>query len=122
MHFLPKDVETDDLCRSPQTPSSQLERGCVSIYFRVSPCPLFKIQTLCVQAAAVFVVVDAADFFFLNLPRLATSEKQTLYLAEDNIWRCPREGTRIDTGELRGNFKRRPLGLLAFILAPSWAP
>lgn len=61
-------------------------------------------------------------FFFLNLPRLATSEKQTLYLAEDNIWRCPREGTRIDAGELRGNFKRRPLGLLAFILAPSWAP
>lgn len=80
LHFLPKDVETDDLCRSPQTPSSQLERGCVSIYFLVSPCPLFKIRTLCVQAAAgVFVVVDAADFFFFNLPHLATSEKQTIW-------------------------------------------
>lgn len=42
LHFLPIDVETDDLCSGPQTPSSQLERGCVSIYFRVSPCSLFK--------------------------------------------------------------------------------
>lgn len=64
LHFLPEDVETDDLCRSPQTPSSQLERGCVSIYFWVSPCPLFKIQTLCVQAAAGVFVVVGADFFF----------------------------------------------------------
>lgn len=62
MHFLPRDVETDDLCCSPQTPGSQLERGCVSVYFWVSPCPLFKTQILCVQAAAGVFVVDGADF------------------------------------------------------------
>jgi hypothetical protein len=86
LHFLPKDVETDDLCSSPQTPSSQLERGYVSI----SPCPLFKTQTLCVQAAAgVFVVV--ADFF-----------------------KPPTAGTRADVG----NFEWL-LDLLALIMAPS---
>lgn len=67
LHFLPIDVETDDLCSGPQTPSSQLERGCVSIYFRVSPCSVQNSRILCVQAAAgVFVVVDAAEFFLTS--------------------------------------------------------
>lgn len=66
-------------------------------------------------AAQGFWFVDAADFF--NRPHLATSEKRTLSLAEDNIWRCPKE--RIGTD--MGNFER-PLDLLALIAALSWAP
>lgn len=67
LHFLPKDVDTDDLCSSPQTPSSQLERGCVSIYFRVSPCLLFKnSDSLCSGCCRGFVAVDAADFFLTS--------------------------------------------------------
>lgn len=124
MHFLPKDVETDDLCSSPQTPSSQLERGCVSIYFPVSPSPLLRTPALCIQAAAGDFAVVGADagflvvFFFFspNLPLLRASEKQTL----NSTWQkmvsksCPRERTRIDLG----NFER-PLGLLAVTIASS---
>lgn len=83
LHFLPRDVETDDLCRSPQTPSSQLERACVSIYFPVSPSPLFRTQTLCAQAAGGFCSGWCRFFFPPNLPLLTASEKQTLF---DRRW------------------------------------
>lgn len=84
LHFLPRDVETDDLCSGPQTPSSQLERGCVSIYFPVSPSPLFRTQTLCAQAAGGFCSGWCRVFFFLTSHFLQLLRNK-LCLAEDGI-------------------------------------
>lgn len=105
----PKDVETDDLCSSPQTPSSQLERGCVSIYFRVSPCPLFKIQTLCRPFC-----LRCCRFFFFFKPPTSCNFGETLYLAEDSIWKYSQRGNQNRQEEIL----REAIGPLGFLYCP----
>lgn len=70
LHFLPIDVETDDLSQPPD-PSAQLERGGVSVYFGSHPALCSELRLF------VFRLLLMLLIFFSNLPHLATSEKQT---------------------------------------------
>lgn len=73
---------------------------------RSHPALCSNVRPFVVQAAAGVSVGVGAAFFFFNLPRLATSEKQILL---GNIWRCPEREPR-----RRGDILRKALEPFGF--------